>query len=81
MAAVAACAALVVTGLLALWRPVPPPAPPMLARSPSEPPPMVRLSKVVRHWRVPRRREAPAQPLVVRLETDDPNVVILWMVN
>jgi hypothetical protein len=52
----------------------------MLARVPSGPPPMVRTMPV-RHRRANRQRAAPAQPLLVRLETDDPNVVILWIVD
>jgi hypothetical protein len=81
MAALAACVALVVTGLVALRQPALLPAPPMLARSPGGPPPVVGAAKVARRPRARRQREAPAQPLVVRLETDDPNVVILWMVD
>jgi hypothetical protein len=79
-AAMAACVALVVTTLVALRQPAIQPAPPMLASVPGGPPPVFRTTPV-RHRRAPRRRETPAQPLMVRLETDDPNVVILWIVD
>jgi hypothetical protein len=80
MAAMAACAALLMTALVALRPSAILPAPPMLARAPNVPPPVMSALRV-RRSRMHRRQPAPAQPLLVRLETDDPNVVILWMVN
>jgi hypothetical protein len=83
IAAMAACVALVVSGWLAVRVPAPLPAPHMLARFKDAPPPLVVAgAPVVRRRKLHRRREAqPAQPLVVRLQTDDPNVVILWTVD
>ena len=78
--ALAACVALVVSGWVALQRPTVVPAPPRLARVPDAPS-MTVPPPAVRHRRAIRRRDEPARPLVVRLQTDDPNVVILWMVN
>jgi len=80
IAGVAVCVAVVFTAVVVLRRPAALPGPPMLARSPGGPPPVLR-SLPVRHWRAPRRKLPRTQPLMVRLETDDPNVVILWMVD
>jgi hypothetical protein len=86
--AVAAGVVLVMAGLLAL-RPGPPmPRAPMLARAPGAPvlTPVNRLlaraaRKGISPSRDRRERYAPAQELVVRMQTDDPNVVIIWMVD
>ncbi len=81
IAAMAACVALM-TALVALRGPMVLPDPPMLARAPGvQSPVVVARASPVRHRVALRRKEAPAQPLMVRLETDDPNVVILWTVN
>jgi len=81
IAPMAACAALLVTMLPMLRQPAIPPAPPMLARAPDIPAPVVFHSAAVRHRMAHKRQAVPAEPLMVRLETDDPNVVILWTVN
>jgi len=85
VAVAAACAVLAVAGLLAVRHEPHMPAVPMLARAPVPPDPAP-----VEH-RAPRSRRrampmfahahAPAQELVVRMQTDDPNVVIIWMVD
>ncbi len=84
IAAVAACVA------LAVWRPVEPAPvrPPMLAQAP-QPPVLAAAVTPSRtlHATRSRRPERPlhpphnGEPLLVRLETNDPNVVILWEVN
>jgi hypothetical protein len=86
VAAAAACVLLAVAGLLALRQRTPTAGPPILARAP-EAPAFVVPAKAVHKRLNPKRRairllaHAPAQPLVVRMQTDDPNVVILWMVD
>jgi len=86
VAAVAAAVLLAVAGLLALQQRTPMTGPPMLARAP-EAPAFVVPAKAVHTRPKPKRRpipllaHAPGQPLVVRMQTDDPNVVILWMVD
>ena len=90
IAAAVACLALAAAGLtFALRRPAAPAAAsvPMLAQAP--PPPALALPAVRPGRRVARgprrnavrRQPVATQPLFVRLETDDPNVVILWMVD
>ncbi len=96
VAATAACL-LVVWGLsFCLRRDGTAPVLPLVAFQPpapalTEPPPIpVPVRKVV-HRRKPRRREGPLfaradvpfhrQPLLVKMQTDDPGVVILWLVD
>jgi len=78
---VAACVMLAATGLFVLRQPAIPPAPVSLVRFPEVAAPAVAHSLPPRHRRARKQRVAPAQPLMVRLETDDPNVIILWTVN
>jgi peptidoglycan/LPS O-acetylase OafA/YrhL len=86
VAAVAACVVLAVAGALAFRHGTATPSPPMLVRAPEVPVSVV-PAKAVHNRLKPKRRSvrllahAPAQPLVVRMQTDDPNVVILWMVD
>ena len=86
MAAVAAaCLVLAMAGLLALRPGQPTAGPPMLARAPEAPvlAPVVHRAarKSVLPSRDHRERYARSQELVVRMQTDDPNVVIIWMVD
>jgi len=85
VAVAAACVVLAVAGLLAVRREPRVPAVPMLARAP-EPPELTPVlhraaRKHVRPSRGQRERSTRAQELVVRMQTDDPNVVIIWMVD
>ena len=91
IAAVAATAAI----LLIVLRPHPARKPdadqPVLAQAPAPEPPVERVALVKHRRKAPRRRpvvvaKAPrprrqeeAKPLVVKLMTDDPNVVIYWI--
>jgi hypothetical protein len=87
VAAVAACVLLAVAGLLALrQRRTPTAGPPMLVRAPQVPAFVVPVRAMhnrsnPKHRAVRLLAHAPRQPLVVRMQTDDPNVVILWMVD
>jgi hypothetical protein len=78
----AAAAALLV--LLAL-RPGRMPEPPVVAvahpPAPKEMPVAPVTPKAVTAVRTPRPKPEPAEPLVVKLITDDPNVVIYWIAN
>ena len=84
-----AAAAAVLLVMLSI-RPVPQPAPLQVATAPPppvvEPPPAPRPVGVRPHRRVVPRRAAtpapqPAQPMVVKLITDDPDVVIYWITS
>jgi len=78
--ALAAGLLMVAAALIALRSPRPVPAPPMLASAPAAP--SIPLRGPERSRRQAHRSPKPAAPpLMVRLETDDPNVVILWMAN
>lgn len=86
LAAVAACVVVAVAWMLAVQHEAPLPGLPVLARAPEAP--VAAIPVHVAHNRAKSRRSAgslvahaPAQPLVVRMQTDDPNVVILWMVD
>lgn len=87
VAAAAACLLLIWGASLWMRRPVPAVgSPPMLAQAPA--PPAIASAPVRRvvHHRLRRPRSsapllARTQPLVIKMQTDDPNVVILWMVD
>ena len=86
LAAVAACVVLAVAGLLALRRGSATADLPMLARTAEAPPPVVPAQ--IEHHRPKHKRRsvrlmahAPVQPLVVRMQTDDPNVIIIWIAD
>jgi hypothetical protein len=85
LAVAAACVVLAVAGLLVLRPGAGAVAPPILARAPGAP----ELASIVHRAPAQRRRtlslmahaHAPKQELVVRMQTDDPSVVIIWMVD
>jgi hypothetical protein len=85
VAAVAAGVLLIVAGLLAMRQRTPTAGLPMLTSAPHAP--LLVPAKVGHNRLRPKHRavrlvaHAPAQPLVIRMQTDDPNVVILWMVD
>jgi hypothetical protein len=86
IAAFAACVLLAVAGLLALRQRTPTAGPPMPVRAPEAPAFVVPVKAMHtrpkhKHRAVRLVAHAPAQPLVIRMQTDDPNVVILWMVD
>lgn len=60
-------------------RPVPPPEPPIALAAP--PAAVSQLMKPPRRARPKPRLRQPSEPLMVKLETDDPNVVIYWIAN
>jgi hypothetical protein len=89
-----AAAAVAVAVALAAWlvpgpRPPVPPAPKIAAAPSPPPPPEAKLGAVAeplrprrRPARRPRREQPPdAEPLLVQLVTDDPNVVIYWLID
>ena len=86
LAAVAACVVVAVAWVLTLQPEAPLAGLPMLARAPEAPVAAVPV-RVAHNRATPGRSvrslvaHASAQPLVVRMQTDDPNVVILWMVD
>jgi hypothetical protein len=86
LAAVAACVVLAVAGLLALRHTAATSGLPMLART-AEAPPLVAPAQIEHNRPKPKRHgvrllaHAPVQPLVVRMQTDDPNVVIIWIAD
>ena len=68
--------------LLAVWPhggPVPP-APRILASIPPAPA-AARPAAAVHHRRQPRTAPAHREPLVVKLQTSDPNIVIYWIAD
>jgi len=79
VAAVAACLTIGVGILLWPREAVLVSRPPMLARAPK--PPELKAGTSILPSRYHRKRSAPARELVVRMQTDDPNVVIIWMVD
>ena len=88
VAAAAACVVMAVAGLLAVRREPAAPPVPMLARAPKAPElkPIDRsLARAARKGISTSRdhgaRFISARELVVRMQTDDPNVVIIWMVD
>jgi hypothetical protein len=80
--ALAAAAVLLVWIGVHEWRPYGPPAPPpVVARMEPAPAVPVPVAPARRRRIRPVRRQAPAGPLLVKLETADPNVVIYWIVE
>lgn len=81
-AAAALVAALVVTPRKPIEQPQPPP---QVARVVVAPERVVEETVAPRRRRVARRRPTPppreAQPLVVKMLTDDPDIVIIWLVD
>lgn len=81
VAAFALAVPLVMTPVIARWAVAPlPPVPLVVARAPVEKPLTPHRRRVV------KRRPAPPvwkeeQPLVVKMLTDDPNIVIIWLVD
>jgi anti-sigma factor RsiW len=76
-----AAAIAVAAVLIAMFRPAPPPA-----RIVQAPVAQVRVNPTLPGRRpklakVRRRRPAPGPPLVVKMFTDDPNIVIIWLVD
>jgi hypothetical protein len=85
-AAMAAAAILVLLALQPDRAPRPAAPAPVIARTAPPEPPQVRPQTGVKPAarRPPRRVQkpaAPAEPLLVKIETDDPNVVIYWIVD
>ena len=80
-------AALALLAMLSpLRRPVPEPRPVAIAQAPPslQPPPIPPAAghrPAVRRPRLPSVANVPAPPLVVKMYTDDPDIVIIWLVD
>ena len=81
-AAAAACFAIVFAARVASWtNPAPPRVAPIVTHAVPSANPSVPRHAVMRRPRHARHEQAKSEPLVVKMLTDDPNVIIIWLVD